>query len=108
MHRPLQNNSSDSDTPPLQKRIKIETHPSNTNETPLTQMHSSMDVEPTCGEVLLELGLLITEGRKPTISSPKGFEEGPHCLRHLQKGPRLNHVCTAQNHLVSKNRVNNL
>jgi hypothetical protein len=62
-------------------------------------MHS-VDVEPEPQEVLLELGFLVTEGRRPTTASPKGFEEGPHCLKHLQKGPR-NHVCTAQNHLVS-------
>ncbi|XP_035714646.1 protein FAM214A isoform X2 [Folsomia candida] len=62
-------------------------------------MHSSVDVEPDPQEVEVELGLLIVEGRKPTTSSPKGFEEGPHI--HLQKGPR-NHVCNAQNHLCAR------
>lgn len=62
---------TDTDNPP-NKRQRLDTI---TNSK--LQMHS-VDVEPEPAEVLLELGLLITEGRKPTSKSPKGFEEGPH------------------------------
>jgi len=64
----------------------------------MLQMHS-VDVEPEPQDILLDLGLLIVEGRQANHSSPKGFEEGPHCLRQFQKAPR-NHACTNGNHLV--------
>jgi hypothetical protein len=60
-----------------------------------------VDVEPEPQEILLELGLLIIEGRRANTTSPKGFEEGPHCLRQLQKAPRT-HSCTHENQLVLK------
>lgn len=90
---------------PLAKRSKLDANAGvdpndNPVSLPFTQMHSSVEVEPEPSEILLELGLLITEGRIPNAST-KGFEEGPHCLRHLQKKQR-NHVCNSFNHLVRK------
>lgn len=60
------------------KRLKIDENATDKDILTVLKMHSSVDVEPDPQEVEVELGLLIVEGRKPTTSSPKGFEEGPH------------------------------
>jgi len=71
-------------------------------------MHAvEVETEPEPNEIILGLGVLITEGRLPGATA-KGYGEGAHCAQYVHSSKsaaamdsKFHHVCSTDNHLVS-------